>query len=62
MLTLVVVNIVYHMLTKLEIAARMLVAAPEYTKGKYNLKELKALETVVSEAVNINVPYNNPVT
>jgi homocitrate synthase len=40
----------------------MLVAAPEYTKGKYNLKELKALETVVSEAVNINVPYNNPVT
>ncbi|CAG9978728.1 unnamed protein product [Clonostachys byssicola] len=43
-------------------SARMLVAAPEYTKGKYNLKELKALETVVSEAVNINVPYNNPVT
>ncbi|CAH0054990.1 unnamed protein product [Clonostachys solani] len=43
-------------------SARMLVAAPEYAKGKYNLKELKALETVVSEAVNINVPYNNPVT
>ncbi|KAK7218296.1 hypothetical protein V2G26_006299 [Clonostachys chloroleuca] len=42
--------------------ARMVVTAPEYTKSKYNLKELKALETLVADAVEINIPFNNPVT
>lgn len=42
--------------------ARMVVTAPEYTKSKYNLKELKALETLVADAVQINVPFNNPIT
>ncbi|KAG9254824.1 homocitrate synthase [Emericellopsis atlantica] len=42
--------------------ARMVVTAPEYTKSKYNLKELKALETLVADAVQINIPFNNPIT
>ncbi|CAH0048495.1 unnamed protein product [Clonostachys solani] len=42
--------------------ARMVVTAPEYTTSKYNLKELKALETLVADAVEINIPFNNPVT
>lgn len=42
--------------------ARMVVTAPEYTKSKYNLKELKSLESLVADAVNINIPFNNPVT
>ncbi|KAK5630173.1 hypothetical protein RRF57_005888 [Xylaria bambusicola] len=39
--------------------ARMIVTAPEYTKSKYNLKELKALETLVANIVQIDIPYNN---
>ncbi|PNY25254.1 Homocitrate synthase [Tolypocladium capitatum] len=42
--------------------ARMVVTSPEYVKSKYNLKELKALETLVADAVQINIPFNNPVT
>jgi homocitrate synthase len=42
--------------------ARMVVTAPEYTKSKYKLKELKALEELVADAVQINIPFNNPVT
>ncbi|OAA73447.1 homocitrate synthase [Cordyceps fumosorosea ARSEF 2679] len=42
--------------------ARMVVTAPDYVKSKYNLKELKALETLVADAVQINIPFNNPVT
>ncbi|KAJ3494751.1 hypothetical protein NLG97_g3875 [Lecanicillium saksenae] len=42
--------------------ARMVVTAPEYVKSKYNLKELKSLETLVADAVQINIPFNNPVT
>ncbi|KOS17734.1 Homocitrate synthase [Escovopsis weberi] len=42
--------------------ARMIVTAPDYVKSKYNLKELKALETLVADAVQINIPFNNPVT
>jgi hypothetical protein len=42
--------------------ARMVVTAPEYTKSKYKLKELKALETLVADAVQINIPFNNPIT
>ncbi|KAJ4163679.1 hypothetical protein LMH87_005390 [Akanthomyces muscarius] len=42
--------------------ARMVVTSPDYVKSKYNLKELKALETLVADAVQINIPFNNPVT
>jgi homocitrate synthase len=40
----------------------MIVAAPEYVKGKYNLKMLKEIEDLVAEAVEINTPFNNPIT
>lgn len=42
--------------------ARMLVADRDYVKSKYRLEKLKALEDLVAEAVEINVPFNNPVT
>ncbi|KAL5086388.1 Saccharopine dehydrogenase [Trichoderma cf. simile WF8] len=42
--------------------ARMIVAAPEYVKRKYDLHRLKDIENIVAEAVHINVPFNNPVT
>lgn len=37
--------------------ARMVVTSPDYVKSKYNLKELKALETLVADAVQI-VSFN----
>ncbi|KAF4124095.1 homocitrate synthase [Geosmithia morbida] len=42
--------------------ARMVVTAPDYVKSKYKLTELKDLETLVADAVQINIPFNNPVT
>ncbi|KAF6797536.1 homocitrate synthase [Colletotrichum plurivorum] len=42
--------------------ARMVVAAPEYTKSKYKLHKLKELEDLVAEAVEINIPFNNYIT
>ncbi|CCE90420.1 homocitrate synthase TDEL_0B02910 [Torulaspora delbrueckii] len=42
--------------------ARMIVSAPEYVKSKYNLKKLRDLETLVAEAVEVNLPFNNPIT
>lgn len=36
--------------------ARMMVADPEYVKGKYNLHALRELENLVAEAVEISVP------
>ncbi|KAL7954122.1 homocitrate synthase [Trichoderma compactum] len=42
--------------------ARMIVAAPEYVKRKYDLHRLKDTENIVVEAVHINVPFNDPVT
>ncbi|KAI8629785.1 hypothetical protein F5Y19DRAFT_475234 [Xylariaceae sp. FL1651] len=42
--------------------ARMVVTAPDYVKSKYNLKALKSLETLVADAVQVNIPFNNPVT
>ncbi|KAF4339306.1 Homocitrate synthase [Fusarium beomiforme] len=42
--------------------ARMVVIAPEYVKQKYNLKALKSLEELVADSVQINIPFNNPVT
>ena len=42
--------------------ARMVVTAPEYVTKKYNLKALKSLEELVANAVQVNIPFNNPVT
>lgn len=42
--------------------ARMIVSAPNYVKSKYNLKKLRDLETLVAEAVEVNLPFNNPIT
>jgi homocitrate synthase len=42
--------------------ARMVVVASEYTKSKYRLEKLKDLETLIASAVEINIPFNNPVT
>ncbi|KAL7912969.1 hypothetical protein GGI35DRAFT_476785 [Trichoderma velutinum] len=42
--------------------ARMVVTATDYVRSKYNLKALKSLETLVADAVQVNIPFNNPVT
>ncbi|KAL8837099.1 MAG: hypothetical protein Q9170_002656 [Blastenia crenularia] len=42
--------------------ARMLVQDREYVRGKYDLTKLKAVEDLVANAVEVNVPFNNPVT
>ncbi|SMR55414.1 unnamed protein product [Zymoseptoria tritici ST99CH_1A5] len=42
--------------------ARMIVANPAYVKGKYKLEKIKEIEDLVAEAVEINVPFNNPIT
>jgi homocitrate synthase len=42
--------------------ARMVVSAPEYVKGKYKLHMLKEIEDMVAEAVEVNTPFNNPIT
>lgn len=42
--------------------ARMIVTSPEYVKSKYKLHKLKELEDLVAEAVEINTPFNNPIT
>lgn len=42
--------------------ARMYVVDPEYVKAKYNLPMLRELENLVAEAVQISVPFNNPIT
>ncbi|CCH58387.1 hypothetical protein TBLA_0A05940 [Henningerozyma blattae CBS 6284] len=42
--------------------ARMIVAAPEYVKDKYNLKMLRDIENLVADAVEVNIPFNNPIT
>lgn len=42
--------------------ARMLAADRDYVKGKYQLHKLKALEDLVANAVEVNIPFNNYVT
>lgn len=42
--------------------ARMIVADRDYVKSKYKLEKLKEIEDLVAEAVEINVPFNNPIT
>ena len=40
----------------------MYVVDPEYVKSKYNLPMLREVENLVAEAVQISVPFNNPIT
>ncbi|KAK9464344.1 HMGL-like-domain-containing protein [Lipomyces arxii] len=42
--------------------ARMIAADREYVLGKYKLQKLRDLENLVADAVQINVPFNNPIT
>lgn len=42
--------------------ARMLVQDRDYVKSKYDLTKLKAVEDLVADAVEVNVPFNNPIT
>lgn len=42
--------------------ARMIVADREYVMSKYKLSELKALEQLVADAVEVHIPFNNPIT
>lgn len=35
---------------------------PEYVMSKYNLKQLREIENLVAESVEIAVPFNNPIT
>ncbi|KAI0118117.1 homocitrate synthase [Hypoxylon sp. NC0597] len=42
--------------------ARMVVTSPEYVKSKYKLNMIKEIEDMVAEAVEINTPFNNPIT
>jgi homocitrate synthase len=40
----------------------MVVTAPDYVKSKYKLHMLKEIEDMVAEAVQVNTPFNNPIT
>merc|ERR1711964_591816 len=42
--------------------ARMIVADREYVMSKYNLKALRDVEDLVADAVQVQIPFNNPVT
>ncbi|KAJ3577754.1 hypothetical protein NPX13_g2812 [Xylaria arbuscula] len=42
--------------------ARMMPTSRDYILSKYKLDQLKAIEDFVAEAVEINVPFNNPIT
>lgn len=42
--------------------ARMVVTSPEYVKSKYKLTMIKEIEDLVAEAVEVNTPFNNPIT
>ncbi|CCE66242.1 hypothetical protein TPHA_0P00840 [Tetrapisispora phaffii CBS 4417] len=42
--------------------ARMIVASPQYVKSKYKLHKIRDIENLVAEAVEVNIPFNNPIT
>ncbi|KAL9115827.1 MAG: hypothetical protein Q9227_000195 [Pyrenula ochraceoflavens] len=42
--------------------ARMIVSSHDYVTSRYKLHKLKEIEDMVAEAVQINVPFNNPIT
>ncbi|KAI9665733.1 MAG: Saccharopine dehydrogenase [Bathelium mastoideum] len=42
--------------------ARMVVADRDYVKSKYQLQKIKEIEDLVAESVEVNIPFNNPIT
>ncbi|ODV87987.1 hypothetical protein CANARDRAFT_193854 [[Candida] arabinofermentans NRRL YB-2248] len=42
--------------------ARMIVADPDYVKSKYKLHKIRELENLVADIVQVNIPFNNPIT
>jgi homocitrate synthase len=44
------------------LVACLYAANPEYVMGKYNLGMLREVENLVAEAVEVNVPFSNPIT
>ena len=44
------------------LVACLYAANPDYVKSKYNLPMLREIENLVAEAVEVNVPFMNPVT
>lgn len=40
----------------------MIVEDHEYVTSRYKLHKLKEIEDMVAEAVEINIPFNNPIT
>jgi len=44
------------------LVACLYAANPEYVKAKYNLPMLREIENLVAEAVEVNIPFMNPIT
>jgi hypothetical protein len=44
------------------LVACLYAANPEYVKSKYNLPMLREIENLVAEAVEVNIPFMNPIT
>ena len=44
------------------LVACLYAADPEYVKSKYNLPMLREIENLVAEAVEVSIPFQNPVT
>lgn len=42
--------------------ARMIAADRDYVTSKYKLHKLRDIENLVAEAVQVNIPFNNPIT
>jgi homocitrate synthase len=40
----------------------MIVESRDYVTSRYKLHQLKAIEDMVADAVEVNVPFNNPIT
>jgi homocitrate synthase len=44
------------------LVACLYAANPEYVMSKYNLPMLREVENLIAEAVEVNVPFSNPIT
>jgi homocitrate synthase len=44
------------------LVACLYAANPEYVMSKYNLRMLREIENLIAEAVEVNVPFSNPIT
>ncbi|KAI9698565.1 MAG: Saccharopine dehydrogenase [Bogoriella megaspora] len=42
--------------------ARMIVDSHDYVTARYKLNKLKEIEDIIAEMVQVNVPFNNPIT